>query len=76
MENPSYNDIFEMLSLHCEKALPFFSDGWERFPVGECASRVIADLNSAAAWHETRRPELAKRMRCAIAEIIRREDAA
>ena len=43
----TYEETYQVVSREAPKALPYFADAWNRFPVGHCAAFVIDDLRDA-----------------------------
>jgi hypothetical protein len=46
----SYNEAYEIISKYANSLLPFFADGWERWPVGERAKYLTIELAKHNAY--------------------------
>ena len=69
---PTYNDIFELMALHANDALPLFADRWARFPTGTTAREVVARLRKEAIFWTGRNNDTAEKLRRAADEITAR----
>ena len=74
MDRPTYDDIFELLAMYANDALPLFADRWNRFPAGAVAREVIARLLKEAAFWAGRNDDTATKMRRAADEIASRNN--
>lgn len=50
----NYQEAREIVSYYAADLITFFSDHWGRFPVGDNADYVIAQLGEKQSMHESR----------------------
>ena len=73
MKRLSYDDVYQILSMYANEMLPFFADGWSRFPQGGNAAMIVNYLNDQAKlWYKIN-PDVATKLVEAATEIIFRE---
>ena len=47
----NYNEVYKIIATYANKMLPYYADGWERFPVYPNAANIINELdNQAKTW--------------------------
>ena len=55
--NCGYEDVYEVIGRYCPKMLPYYADGWCRWPVGQDAQTIMQAMEAEAAFWQARKPE-------------------
>jgi len=68
----TYSEAYDTIGSYCNSALPYFADGWSRWPTGRTALHLSHKLrNSAVSWDRLG-PRIAGELRAVADEVDRR----
>ena len=46
----TYDECYDLISRFASRLLPYFADGWSRFPVGQNAENIARELERLAPY--------------------------
>ncbi|OEU68416.1 MAG: hypothetical protein BBJ57_02305 [Desulfobacterales bacterium PC51MH44] len=72
MKRKSYSESYDLISRYANEMLPYFADGWSRFPQGGNAAMIVNFLNTQADFWRDHNPELCQDLLDVATEIITR----
>ena len=68
----NYDDIYNLMARYAREKLDQFSDGWNRFPVGENAHEIAEYLKTRSIFYSELDHDVSEKLEAAASEILKR----
>ena len=66
----SYDDVYKTIARYANEMLPYYADGWSRFPQGGNAAMIVNYLNDQSNFYRKINKNIANDLLDSATEII------